>query len=211
MFFHGPPAAERASVPDYLRDFFAFFVLRDVLADFFFFGTFLPALRASERPMAMACFRLVTFLPDRPLFSVPFLRLCIARLTVLAAPLEYFRAINLSVVHNRLRISAENIDMFLMSWSAGYCGDQRLLAVTIQIEAPRGTDCSFRCDVNMVRIEPVAAATLSYGWPSSARLVGPMVRTDLIAASSPRPVAMSRDRSARSIAMSENPASPRMR
>jgi hypothetical protein len=37
----------------------------------FFAGTFLPAFRASERPMAMACFELVTFrpLPERSLPS----------------------------------------------------------------------------------------------------------------------------------------------
>jgi TnpA family transposase len=40
----------------------------------FFFGTFSPARRASESPMAMACLRLLTFVPDRPLFSVPRLR-----------------------------------------------------------------------------------------------------------------------------------------
>jgi hypothetical protein len=37
---------------------------------FFFRGTFAPDLRASESPMAMACLRLVTFLPE-PLFKVP--------------------------------------------------------------------------------------------------------------------------------------------
>ena len=58
-------------VADFLRelddDFFADFFFED-----FFFGTFLPSLRASDRPMAMACFRLLTFLPLLPLFSVPF-------------------------------------------------------------------------------------------------------------------------------------------
>ena len=34
-------------------------------------GTFSPFLRASDRPMAIACFGLVTFLPLRPLFSLP--------------------------------------------------------------------------------------------------------------------------------------------
>jgi hypothetical protein len=43
--------------------------------------------------MAMACLRLVTFLPLRPLLSVPFLRFFIARSTSLEAPLEYLRAI----------------------------------------------------------------------------------------------------------------------
>jgi len=33
----------------------------------FFFGTLAPARRASDNPIAIACLRLVTFLPDRPL------------------------------------------------------------------------------------------------------------------------------------------------
>ena len=37
----------------------------------FFFGTFAPALRASDKPMAIACLRLFTVFPDRPLFSLP--------------------------------------------------------------------------------------------------------------------------------------------
>ena len=37
----------------------------------FFAGTFPPSLRASASPIAIACFLLVTFLPERPLFSVP--------------------------------------------------------------------------------------------------------------------------------------------
>jgi len=57
----------------------------------FFFGTFPPSLRASERPMAMACLRLVTFLPLRPLLSVPFFFSCIARFTLLLAFAPYFR------------------------------------------------------------------------------------------------------------------------
>ena len=47
----------------------------------FFFGTLAPFLRASESPMATACFRLVTFLPDLPLFNVPFFCLCTAFFT----------------------------------------------------------------------------------------------------------------------------------
>jgi hypothetical protein len=43
--------------------------------------------------MAMACLRLLTFLPLRPLLSVPFLRFFIARPTYLEAPFEYLRAI----------------------------------------------------------------------------------------------------------------------
>ena len=61
---------------DFLRlvDFF-----RD---DDFFAGTLPPALRASDRPIAIACSLLFTFLPE-PLFSVPRLRSCIARFTLL--------------------------------------------------------------------------------------------------------------------------------
>src|SRR6185436_16836077 len=59
----------------------------------FFRGTFAPFLRASDRPMAIACFRLFTFppLPPGPLFSVPFLRRFIALSTRLLAALPYFR------------------------------------------------------------------------------------------------------------------------
>jgi hypothetical protein len=56
----------------------------------FFFGTFSPFPRASESPMAMACLRLVTFLPDLPLFRVPLFFLCIVFSTLLDAPLPYF-------------------------------------------------------------------------------------------------------------------------
>jgi hypothetical protein len=46
--------------------------------DDFFDGTLPPSLRASDRPMAIACFLLVTFLPEPPLRSVPRFRSCIA-------------------------------------------------------------------------------------------------------------------------------------
>src|SRR4051812_32657811 len=39
-------------------------------------GTLPPARRASLRPIAIACLRLVTFLPERPDLSVPRLRSC---------------------------------------------------------------------------------------------------------------------------------------
>ena len=63
---------------DFFDDFFDDFLDDDFLDDDFFDGTLPPSRLASERPMAMACFRLVTFLPERPLFSVPCLRSCIA-------------------------------------------------------------------------------------------------------------------------------------
>jgi hypothetical protein len=47
----------------------------------FFFGIRAPALRASESPIAIACLRLLTTLPDRPLRNVPRFLSRIARLT----------------------------------------------------------------------------------------------------------------------------------
>ena len=66
--------------------------LRPVFLPAVFFGTFAPAALASERPIAIACSRLVTFRPERPLLSVPALRFFIARSTVADAFFEYFRA-----------------------------------------------------------------------------------------------------------------------
>jgi hypothetical protein len=57
---------------------------------YFFFGTFAPFLRASERPIATACLRLVTFFPLRPLFSVPRFISCISFFTCLPAAEPYF-------------------------------------------------------------------------------------------------------------------------
>jgi len=77
--------------------FFAAFVVRDFFADFFA-GTFFPSFRASERPIAIACFRLLTVLLDLPLFNVPFFRLCNARATFFVAALEYLRAMVVSAI-----------------------------------------------------------------------------------------------------------------
>jgi hypothetical protein len=52
---------------------------------FFFRGTLAPAFRASDRPIAIACFRLLTVVPDLPLFKVPRFILCIARSTFFSA------------------------------------------------------------------------------------------------------------------------------
>lgn len=57
-----------------LRDVGAFFDVdldADFFEDVFRAGTFAPAARASEIPIAMACFRLLTFRPDPPLFNLP--------------------------------------------------------------------------------------------------------------------------------------------
>jgi hypothetical protein len=74
------------------RYFFAFRFFAVVRFFAAFFGTFRPSARASERPIAIACLRLLTFLPDRPLFRVPALRFFIARPTLADAFFEYFRA-----------------------------------------------------------------------------------------------------------------------
>jgi hypothetical protein len=60
----------------------------DFFFEDFFFGTLPPSLRASDNPIAIACFLLVTFLPD-PLFRVPSLRSCIAFLTFFCAFFPY--------------------------------------------------------------------------------------------------------------------------
>lgn len=61
----------------------------------FFRGTFAPFLRASLRPIAIACFRLLTFRPE-PLFSVPFFLRCIADLTLFLAALPYLAMLRLN-------------------------------------------------------------------------------------------------------------------
>lgn len=72
--------------------------LRDVLRcerdrllfDDDFFGTLAPSRRASDNPIAIACFRLVTFLPLRPLFSLPRFISCISSRTFSPARRLYF-------------------------------------------------------------------------------------------------------------------------
>ena len=63
-----------------------------------FFGTFLPCFLASDRPIAMACFRLVTFLP-LPVFNVPFFFFSIVFLTSFCAPLLYAGIENPPLLH----------------------------------------------------------------------------------------------------------------
>jgi hypothetical protein len=80
----------------FAEDFFAedlrpdvFFAADFLPADFFFAdflrpgadGTLAPSWRASDNPMAMACFGFVTFLPLRPDLSLPRLNSCISRST----------------------------------------------------------------------------------------------------------------------------------
>jgi hypothetical protein len=90
--------SERIERCRYLFDFRFFDDFRFFAVFFFFagfFGTFLPSALASERPIAIACLRLLTLRPERPLFSVPALRFFIARATLADAFLEYFRAMTL--------------------------------------------------------------------------------------------------------------------
>src|SRR5437763_13059919 len=69
--------------------FFDDFFFEDFFFEDFIFGTLPPSFRASDNPIAIACFLLVTFLPDSPLFNVPSLRSCIAFLTFFCAFLPY--------------------------------------------------------------------------------------------------------------------------
>jgi hypothetical protein len=77
--------------PFYFDDF-----RRDVRLLVRFRGTLAPFFRASERPIAIACFRLVTLpaLPPLPLRSVPFFRRRIALSTRLLADFPYFRELD---------------------------------------------------------------------------------------------------------------------
>jgi hypothetical protein len=61
-------------------------------------GTLAPDLRASDRPIAIACLRLFTFLPDFPDLSLPCFISCIARPTLEEAFLLYFRALLFVVI-----------------------------------------------------------------------------------------------------------------
>jgi hypothetical protein len=76
---------------DFLAPFFAdlpAFLAADFFAPFFF-GTFAPSARASDNPIAIACLRLVTFLPLRPDLSLPFFISSIALSTFFPDFLEY--------------------------------------------------------------------------------------------------------------------------
>ena len=73
-FFRGEALFLRGADFFFAADFFlgaAFFLAADFFEGLFFVGTFPPAFRASDNPIAMACFRLFTVFPLRPLFSSP--------------------------------------------------------------------------------------------------------------------------------------------
>ena len=81
-----PPAPQRVArrFELFLLDRFLPLFLLDLLA-----GTLPPALRASERPIAIACLRLLTFFFERPERSEPLFISDIARSTLLEAFLPY--------------------------------------------------------------------------------------------------------------------------
>jgi len=70
-----------------------------------FGGTFAPFFRASERPMAIACLRLLALgcLPD-PAFSFPRLARCMALRTLFCAPLPYLRPFDFRPLDFRVAI-----------------------------------------------------------------------------------------------------------
>jgi hypothetical protein len=79
----------------FVEDFFDDFFEDDFFDEDFFGGTFAPFLRALDRPIAIACFLLLTFLPEPPLFSFPFLRSRIALPTSSDDFLLYFAIVAL--------------------------------------------------------------------------------------------------------------------
>src|SRR2546428_8617982 len=81
--------ASRASIRQTPPEYVTVICEIDYLLDFFG-GTLAPFSRASERPIAMACSRLLTF-PPFPDFSFPCFNLCMARSTVSDAFLPYLR------------------------------------------------------------------------------------------------------------------------
>jgi hypothetical protein len=57
----------------------------------FRFGTFAPLRRASDKPIAIACFLRLTFLPERADLSFPLFRSRLDRATLVEASRPYFR------------------------------------------------------------------------------------------------------------------------
>jgi len=69
-------------------------------------GTLAPARRASDRPIAIACLRLLTLRPERPLRNVPALRSCMTFFTFEEALRLYFRAITALLTWNTTSCNA---------------------------------------------------------------------------------------------------------
>ena len=76
-------------------------------------GTFAPERRASDKPIAIACLRLFTFLPLRPLFSLPRLNSCISRFTDFPAFGLYLRREDFFALLRRELFFAEELRVLL--------------------------------------------------------------------------------------------------
>ena len=86
--------ASAAIVTTILANFVVFLPVADFFKEASFGGgTLPPARRASDSPIAIACLRLVTFLPELPLFNVPAFSSSIAFSTFSDAFLPYLLAI----------------------------------------------------------------------------------------------------------------------
>jgi len=94
VFFDEDFFAEDFFEVDFFEDaFFEDDAFLDVdFFDDFFEGTLPPSRRASESPMAMACLRLFTFLPEPPLLSVPRFISCMLFSTLSEAFFPYLLA-----------------------------------------------------------------------------------------------------------------------
>lgn len=73
----------RRPLVDLRRPLLLLLLLRELKLDRL--GTLPPSRRASDRPMAIACLRVLTVFPEPPLFNVPRFILCTALLTLLDA------------------------------------------------------------------------------------------------------------------------------
>jgi hypothetical protein len=104
----------------------------------FFAGTLPPSRRASERPMAMACLRLVTFLPEPPLRSVPALRSCITFSTLSWAFLPYRLAMQIPPAHVVVQAAGPALPAALHGYVLASADRQKCLS---------STSCAWRVSV----------------------------------------------------------------
>lgn len=111
-------------------DFFALLFFDELFfADDFFFGTFAPALRASDSPIAIACLRLVTFFPLRPLFSVPLFFSRMTRATFFCAFELYFLPPDDFLCEELFFVAIQPSPFCCMGSSAGYGGCARKFGI----------------------------------------------------------------------------------
>jgi len=121
-----------------------------------FLGTFLPCLRAFDKPMAIACLRLLTLpaFPPRPLRAVPRLYRRISDSTSRLAPREYFR-FRFAIAFSKIFLFARRVSCFRLFASSArhhvpfFCSTSRkrqnFVVVPSQGAAkftPKGQQCS---------------------------------------------------------------------